>query len=95
MIKYRIDVIKALLDAGYTTYRIRKERLLPSSAMKSLAEWKPVSFDTLDALCVLLKCDVGDILFHSVEQRTRTREREGAEIADDLAEIANRYRNRE
>lgn len=64
MIEYKMDVLAALREAGYTTYRIRREALLPSSAVKALATGGAVSFETLDTLCGLLGCDVGDIIHH-------------------------------
>lgn len=64
MIEYKMDVLAALREAGYTTYRVRREALLPSSAVKALATGGAVSFETLDALCGLLGCDVGDIIHH-------------------------------
>ena len=35
-IRYKIDVLEALKDAGFTTDRIRKEKLLPRQSAVSL-----------------------------------------------------------
>lgn len=67
-IRYKIDVLQALKDKGYTTYRLRKDRLLSEGAIQSLREGKYISFDNLDTLCKLLGCNVGDILDYVEEK---------------------------
>ena len=91
MIEYKMDVVAALREAGYTTYRIRREALLPSSAVKALATGGAVSFETLDALCGLLGCDVGDIIHHVKNTRApggEPRTEDGGGIRD----LAEKYR---
>lgn len=61
-IKYKIDVIEALKAAGYTTYKIRKEKLLGEATLQSFREKKPVSWEVLGSLCALLNCQPGDII---------------------------------
>lgn len=61
-IRYRIDVLEALREAGFNTGRIRKEHLLAEGTMQSLREKKPVTFVNLAKLCGLLDCQPGDIL---------------------------------
>lgn len=67
MIRYKIDVMEALKKAGYSTYRIRKEKILAESTMQKLREGVPVSTDNLDTLCRLLGIQPGD-LFEYVEE---------------------------
>ena len=61
-VTYKIDVLAALKAAGYSTYKIRKERLLAESTLQSLRERKPVSWDNIATLCRLLSCQPGDIV---------------------------------
>ena len=61
-VTYKIDVLAALKAAGYSTYKIRKERLLAESTLQSLRERKPVSWDNIATLCQLLSCQPGDIV---------------------------------
>ncbi|WP_294855277.1 helix-turn-helix transcriptional regulator [uncultured Oscillibacter sp.] len=61
MILYK-DVLGKLLAAGYTTYRIRKEKLIPESTMQKLRSGGIVTTDTLDTLCCLLHCQPGDLM---------------------------------
>lgn len=61
MLKYKIDVIGCLKNAGYSTARIRKENLLGQSTLQSLREGKPVGPIALDEICRLLGKQPGDI----------------------------------
>ena len=61
-IRYRIDVIKALKAAGFSTYRIRKEKLLHEMALQALRDGKMVSWEIIDKICALLECQPGDIV---------------------------------
>lgn len=61
-IKYKIDVIAALKEAGYNTNKIRKEKLLSESVLQYLRSGKKVSLDAIEKICKLLKCQPGDII---------------------------------
>ena len=68
MLKYKIDVITALKDKGYTTYTLRKSKLLSESTIQKLREGLGVSWENLDTLCVLLECDIADLLEYVKEE---------------------------
>ena len=61
-IRYKIDVLAALKDAGYSSYRLRKENLLGEHYMSQLRRGELVSWKTLETICILLKCQPGDIM---------------------------------
>ena len=61
-IRYKINVIDALKASGYSTYRIRKEKLLHEMTLQELRSDKMVSWDVLDKICGLLDCQPGDII---------------------------------
>ena len=61
-IKYKIDVLAALKEKGFTTYRIRQEKLLSESTVQKLRQGLGVSWDNLETLCKLLGCQPGDII---------------------------------
>lgn len=62
MLKYKIDTINALKNAGFSTYRIRKEKLIGENALASLRRQEMISMKSLNTLCRLLSCQPGDIL---------------------------------
>lgn len=67
-VKYKIDVLAELKAKGYSTARIRKEKIIGEATMQRLRHRQSVSFDVLSKLCGLLECDIGDILTNDEEQ---------------------------
>ena len=61
-VKYKIDILAQLKDAGYSTYRLRKEKLLGESVLQQIREGVPVSWANLGRLCQLLHCQPGGLL---------------------------------
>lgn len=61
MIVYN-DILGKLKEAGYTTYRLRKEKIIPDSIVQRLRSGKPITTDTLDTICNLLNCQPGDLI---------------------------------
>ena len=61
-LRYKIDVMSALKDAGYSTTRIRNEKLIGQSYLQQIRHGEIVSNACLDKLCELLKCQPGDII---------------------------------
>lgn len=64
MIRYRnnIDVIVKLGEAGYSTYKIRSEKLLTEKALQKIRDGKLPSWHELDRLCNLIGCHPVDLL---------------------------------
>ena len=62
MIKYKIDIIQALKQVGYSTYKIRKEKIFNESQLQQMREHKLLAQDALNKVCTLLDCQPGDIL---------------------------------
>lgn len=61
-LQYKIDVVAALKDKGYTSYKIRQEKLLSESTIQKLRSGKGVSWENIETLCRLLNCQPGDLL---------------------------------
>lgn len=62
MLAYKINVLETLKEAGYTTTRLRKEKLLNESAIQYIREGKPVGAKALDNICMLLDMQPGNII---------------------------------
>lgn len=60
--RYKLDVVQALKDKGFSTYRIRKEKLFSESTLQAFRENKMVSWETLEQVCRILGCQVGDLV---------------------------------
>ena len=61
-LQFKIDVVSALKEKGYTTYRIRNEKILSESTVQKLRAGKGVSWENIETLCRLLECQPGDLL---------------------------------
>lgn len=62
MLKYKIDVLKALKERGYTSYRLATDRILSNGSIQKLRRDEVLSTDGLSTLCELLECQPGDLL---------------------------------
>jgi putative transcriptional regulator len=67
-LKYKIDVLDALKEKGYSSYTLRKEKLLSESTIQKLRVGEGVAWDNLDTLCRLLECDISDLLEYQKEE---------------------------
>ena len=62
-LKYKIDLVSALKENGYSSYRIRKDNLFGQKTLQDFRNGNVVlSVDCLDKLCRLLKCQPGYLL---------------------------------
>lgn len=55
-------ILEALKSSGYSSHRLREEKLIGENAIQALRNNEIVSLKTLDAICKLLQCQPGDIL---------------------------------
>lgn len=62
MIKYKINVLEALKEEGYTTYKLKKDKLLPDTTIHRLRHDQPISMESLDTVCRLLDMQPGNII---------------------------------
>ena len=61
-IKYKFDILARLKEAGYSSTRIRKEKLMGQATMTQLRRGELVSWMNIETICRLLQCQPGDIL---------------------------------
>ena len=71
MIRYKINILQALKEAGYTTYRLHKEKLLSAGIVQKIRDGDTsLTMEKVNAICDLLECQPGDILeWYPAEQR--------------------------
>lgn len=68
-LQFRIDAVAALKEKGYTTYRIRREKLLSESTVQKLRDGKGISWESLETLCRMLECQPGDLIEYVPEEK--------------------------
>ena len=61
-IRYKMDVLAALKAAGYSSTRIRNEKLIGQATLQQLRHGEIVSWATINTICRLLQCQPGDIV---------------------------------
>ena len=61
-LKYKIDVIAALKEAGYNTNRIRKEKIMGEAMLQKIRGGQMVSWATLETLCNLMDSQPGNLI---------------------------------
>ena len=61
-IRYKINVLGALADAGYSQNRIRREKLLGQATLTKLRSGGLPSWHELDIICRLLNLQPGDLV---------------------------------
>lgn len=62
MIEYKIDVLNALKEKGYSSYKIQQDNLLSQSSLTKLRRGQAVNISTLNTICMLLDCQPGDVI---------------------------------
>ena len=77
---YKVNVMDKLKEKGYTSTRLRKEKLLGESYMSQLRRGDMISWAALDTVCNLLDCQLGDLVMHVKD----TGVDKTAEATDDL-----------
>ena len=64
-IEYRIDVLKELKSKGYSSTRLRSEKILGEATIQRLRKNQSVSFDVLSKICSMLECQIEDVLVYN------------------------------
>lgn len=66
-VQYKVDVLAMLKEKGYSTYRLRKEKLLGEATIQTIRSGALVSWENMGRLCAMLDCQPGDILEYRKE----------------------------
>lgn len=61
MIIYK-DILGKLDNAGYTTYRLRKEKILSESTLTRIRNNQGINVDTLYTICRLTNLQINDLV---------------------------------
>ena len=67
-IQYKADVLALLKAAGYSSTRIRAEKLLGQSYVQQLRKGELISWAALNTVCRLLDCQPGDLLEYVADE---------------------------
>lgn len=62
MFRFKINVLAELKKNGYSSYRLIQKQLMSSRVVQKLRCSEMVGIQTLNTICNLLHCDIGDII---------------------------------
>ncbi len=62
MIQYKKNIMEELKERGYSSARLRREKILGESTMQRLRRGEPIGLDAVNSICIILRCQPGDIL---------------------------------
>lgn len=69
MLTYKFNVLDTLKESGYTTTKLRREKLLGENAIQSLRHGEMVGIIALDKICALLDMQPGNIIKYVENER--------------------------
>ena len=61
-IRYKVDILAELKKKGYTSTKIREDKLIGQSYLQQLRRGELVSWKALNTICALLVCQPGDLI---------------------------------
>ena len=70
--------MEALKEKGYTSYRLRQDKIFGEATMTKFRRKEYINFDNLNLLCELLNCQPGDIIEYVKENQ----QKDGSQIKD-------------
>ena len=69
-LRYRMNVLAALKQAGYSTGRIRSEKIMGEQMLQKIRQGEEMpSWGTIETICRILNCQPGDIVEYVPENK--------------------------
>lgn len=63
MLRYKVNILEELKKAGYSSYRMRQEKILSESTLQRIREGKTfVTLESIGVICGILHCQPGDLV---------------------------------
>lgn len=69
MLVYKNDVLQLLKDKGFSSYKIRQEKLFSQTTIQQIREGKVVCIKSIEKLCEILNCQPGDLIEYKKESQ--------------------------
>ena len=66
-LKYKIDILAALKDRGYSSYKLLNEKIFGSGTIQKLRNREVLNVDGISKLCELLEMQPSDFLIYEKE----------------------------
>lgn len=67
-LRYKKDILQALKEAGVSSYRLRRDKLMGQATITQLRRGEMVAWATIERLCEWLDCQPGDLVEYIGEE---------------------------
>jgi len=61
------NILEQLKAAGYNTTRLRREQIIPEGTIQRIRDGRPITTETINVICELLRCQPNDIMLHVMD----------------------------
>ena len=75
MVRYKINVLAKIKEKGYSSTRIRNEKIIGMATLQQLRHGELVSWKSIDTICALLNCQPGDIVEYISDDNSNTNDK--------------------
>lgn len=63
MLQYRVNILAKLKEAGYSSYRLRQEKVLSEGTLQKMRIGNSnITLESLGVICDILECQPGDLV---------------------------------
>lgn len=63
MLKYKVNILEELKKAGYSSYRLRQEKVLGEATLQKIRIGSTMlTLESLGVICDILHCQPGDLV---------------------------------
>ena len=69
-LEWRVDVLSLLKEHGYSTYRIRKEKLFAESTIQKLRNGELINWQDIESICRITGKQPGKLIWYVKEKKT-------------------------
>lgn len=59
------DIMAMLLENGWTSYRLRKEKIFSESTLTRIRNQEPITTVTIEKICDLCDCQPGELMHYT------------------------------
>ena len=63
MLRYKVNILEKLKEAGYSSYRLRQEKVLSEGTLQKMRSGNiAITLESLGVVCDILHCQPGDLV---------------------------------
>ena len=63
MLRYKVNILEKLKEAGYSSYRLRQEKVMSEGTLQKMRSGNiAITLESLGVVCDILRCQPGDIV---------------------------------